>query len=53
MPHNAAGLSKPIYGSRGPDLYPVWIISVLPGKCILRNKDFTVTIMVQEPPVGQ
>lgn len=52
-PPDAAGLTEPIYGSRGPDLYPVWIITVLPGKCVLRNKDFVVNIVIEELPEGE
>lgn len=47
-PHNAAAIGEPRYGSRGPDLYPVWIVSVLPGNCVLRNKNFVVNIVIQD-----
>jgi hypothetical protein len=52
-PQDAAYLTEPTYGSRGPDLYPVWIVSVSPGTCTLRNGDFVVTVAVKEPPRGQ
>jgi hypothetical protein len=51
-PQNAATLSEPIYGSRGPNLYPVWIISVQPGTCVLKNRDFTVNLVIEDPPEG-
>lgn len=54
-PPNAAFLTSPIYvfPNRGPDFYPVDIVSILPGKCVLRNKDFAVTIVVEDVAVGQ
>ncbi|GEM_PF-3706293 len=38
---------------RGPDMYPVMFIAVAPGKCVLRNRDFSVTVVVDEPLGGQ
>jgi hypothetical protein len=38
---------------RGPDMYPVMFMAVAPGKCVLRNRDFSVTVIVDEPLVGQ
>ncbi len=37
---------------RGPDRYPIYFEARRPGKCVLQNGDFSVTIVVaQRPPV--
>jgi hypothetical protein len=50
QPKSAAGIGEPIYGSRGPDLYPVAITGYQSGNCVLRNRDFSVNIVVKDPP---
>jgi hypothetical protein len=43
-----AEISRPAIGDRGPGLYPVQFYAQGAGTCVLRNKDFAVTIVVQE-----
>ena len=47
-PRNAAAIGQLKDGSRGPNLYPLEFVSGLPGKCVVRNKDFAVTIVIRD-----
>lgn len=48
QPKNAAAIGQPIYDSRGPGLYPVELVTFQPGKCVLRNKDFSANIVIPD-----
>lgn len=43
------GPYEPKYSIREPNLYPVEFSALKSGSCVLRNRDFSVTIVVLEP----
>jgi len=49
-PRNVAAIGRPKYDSRGPGLYPLELVTFQPGKCVLRNKDFSANIVIPDLP---